>query len=95
MKNTTHPNDRVEEYRTLLLKGLKEVSWEDSLKKSVAYTDAAKAFPRGPHTKNFEIQAIDTKCLKEWANDNGYEVSFDNTVKDCPPVIFRRKASLQ
>lgn len=60
-------------------------SLQESIQKSkfdrvVDYGDVARAFPAGPHSNYFELNAIDFDSLKSWANANGWNVT---TAPEC------------
>ena len=98
MLSTKKSQEEILQYRTLLLEGLEEKTREGSLENYIPYAKAAKAFPGGPHSNSFEIEAIDTHSLKEWANSHGFEVSFvtknvrpEHLKLKIPPVLFKKK----
>lgn len=56
------------------------------------YQDIANAFSGGPNPRTFECDKIATVYFKEWANQRGWEPSFDLTQEHnlLPNVILTR-----
>ena len=97
---TENTSQYINELRAVLLKSLEEAFMENESDKIIQYPDVSKAFTNGPHSNNFEIRAIDQDALKQWAADNGYQVSFLRDDVDSeylevgmPPVLFRKITS--
>lgn len=79
----------------ILLKSIEEHGGNDVV---IPYWDIARLFPSSePHPDSFDYKVIDDKSLKEWAANNGFEVStvpeqaLENA-KSSPPIRFRKKA---
>jgi hypothetical protein len=60
----------------------------------ISYQDIALMFPSAdPHPDSFEYKIIDHQLLREWASNNGFEVSTvperaPENAKHSPPVRF-------
>jgi hypothetical protein len=92
-----HSNKKLENLRTIILKGLEEKTRKGKHENKIEYSDIAKAFPGEPHQYSFEIKAINQKELKQWCSKYGFEVTFLKENVDpkyletgIPPLLFRK-----
>ena len=78
-----------------LLKAIEQHGGNDVV---IPYWDIACLFPSTePHPDSFNYKVIDQRSLKEWASDNGFDVSTvpdqaPDNAKSSPPIRFVKKA---
>lgn len=86
-----------EEYLKAFEAELDQKVSQDKTDLLMSYFDIAKIFPGGPHPDSFDYDRVDSKALKQWAEQNNWEVQTapEATHKDqqnTPKIRFTKKS---